>query len=89
MTRAHGWSVQDTKRVYREEINVVEVELLGREQSERLQRERQAAEASGAAQLARMEEQLTQTRVKLNQTKRRYYFPAVRGFKCAGWCGSA
>ena len=44
---ARPLTAQDTKRVYRDEINLIEVELLGREHSVRIAAERAAAEASG------------------------------------------
>ena len=42
---------QDTKRVYLDEIHLLEAELLGREQLLQLQQEREAAEASGATEV--------------------------------------
>lgn len=74
-------AAQDTKRVYRDEINLVEVELLGREHSERIHAERRAAERSGEAQLQRLQDQMVQTRVKMNRAKYQYYYPNVKGFK--------
>ncbi|PSC68967.1 hypothetical protein C2E20_7463 [Micractinium conductrix] len=73
-------ALQDTKRVYRDEINLIEVELLGREHSVRIAAERAAAEASGAAQLTRLGEQLLQTRVKYNRAKYQFYYPFVKGY---------
>ncbi|KAI3429707.1 hypothetical protein D9Q98_005792 [Chlorella vulgaris] len=73
-------ALQDTKRVYRDEINLIEVDLMGREHSERIAAERAAAEASGTAQLQRLQEQLLQTRVKYNRAKYQYYYPAVKGY---------
>ncbi|EFN59785.1 hypothetical protein CHLNCDRAFT_56574 [Chlorella variabilis] len=73
-------ALQDTKRVYRDEINLIEVELLGRQHAERVAAERAAAEASGAAQLQRLQEQLLQTRVKYNRAKYQYYYPGVKGY---------
>eukprot|EP00887_Chlorella_sp_A99_P003983 scaffold11.g3983.t1 len=73
-------ALQDTKRVYRDEINLVEVELLGREHGERIRAERAAAEASGAAALQRLQDQALQTRIKFNRAKYRYYYPRVRGY---------
>ncbi|KAL4421597.1 hypothetical protein ABPG75_010888 [Micractinium tetrahymenae] len=73
-------ALQDTRRVYRDEINLVEVELLGREHAERVAAERAAAEASGAAQLQRLQEQLLQTRIKYNRAKYGYYHPFVKGY---------
>lgn len=72
---------QDTLRVYRQEINIIEVELLGREQQERIERERAAAEASGLAQLQRLQEQATQTRIRFNRAKQQYHFPPPAGYK--------
>ncbi len=73
--------LQDTRRVFRDEINLIEVELLGREHAERMAAERAAAEASGAAQLQRLQEQLLQTRIKYNRAKYAYYHPFVKGYK--------
>jgi hypothetical protein len=72
---------QDTKRVYHDEINLIEVELLGREHYERMQRDRQIAEETGAAQLQRLQENILQTRIKYNRAKHQYYFPSMKGFK--------
>ncbi|KAL4450201.1 hypothetical protein ABPG77_010870 [Micractinium sp. CCAP 211/92] len=73
-------ALQDTRRVFRDEINLIEVELLGREHAERMAAERAAAEASGAAQLQRLQEQLLQTRIKYNRAKYAYYHPFVKGY---------
>lgn len=73
--------LQDTRRVFRDEINLIEVELLGREHAERVAAERAAAEASGAARLQRLQEQLLQTRIKYNRAKYAYYHPFVKGYK--------
>jgi len=72
---------QDTKRVYREEINLIEVELLGREHYERMQQDRQHAEETGTAQLRRLQEHILQTRMKFNRARRESYFPHLKGFK--------
>jgi hypothetical protein len=74
-------ALQDTKRVYREEINLIEVELLGREHYERMQRDRQLAEETGTARLQRLQEQIVQTRMKYNRAKHQFYFPQLKGFK--------
>lgn len=74
-------TLQDTKRVYREEVNLIEVELLGREHAERIQRDREQAELTGLARLTRLTEQALQTRIKYNRAKHQYYFPAVKGYK--------
>jgi len=68
-------------RVYREEINLIEVELLGREHYERMENDRQHAERTGIAQLRRLQEHLLQTRLKYNKAKHQYYFPQEKGFK--------
>lgn len=74
-------ALQDTKRVYREEINLIEVELLGREHFDRMQKERQIAEETGTARLRRLQEQILQTRIKYNKAKHQFYFPYLKGFK--------
>lgn len=73
-------ALQDTIRVYRDEINMIEVELLGREHYARVAEERRKAEESGTAQLRRIQEQLLQTRIKLNRAKQDYYFPKSKGY---------
>ncbi|GAB4822561.1 hypothetical protein N2152v2_009607 [Parachlorella kessleri] len=73
-------ALQDTLRVYKQEINIIEVELLGREQQERIEADRVAAEASGVAQLQRLQEQALQTRVRFNRAKQRYHFPPPFGY---------
>lgn len=67
--------------MYNDEINLIEVELLGREHYERMQRDRQVAEETGAAQLQRLQENILQTRQKYNRAKHQYYFPLMKGFK--------
>lgn len=67
--------------MYREEINLIEVELLGREHYERIEHDRRQAEESGTAQLRRIQEQFIQTRTKFNRAKQQYYFPALKGYK--------
>ena len=73
-------AMQDTKRVYKEEINLIEVELLGREHYERMERDRVRAEETGLAQLRRLQEQELQTRIKYNKAKHQYYFPKEKGW---------
>ena len=46
---------QDTRRMYQDEVDMMEIELLGRERAERLAAERAAAESGGRAELARMQ----------------------------------
>lgn len=119
--------------MYRQEINIIEVELLGREQQvsqapamlcslmagwsggsdssvcvagdwcsytlgwptsfvfaplmprhlwqERIEAERAMAEASGQAQLQRLQDQALQTRVRFNRAKQQYHFPPPFGYK--------
>lgn len=74
-------ALQDTKRVYREEINLIEVELLGREHYERMQEQRLIEEETGTARLRRIQEQMLQTRIKYNKAKHQFYFPNLKGFK--------
>jgi len=73
--------LQDTKRVYKDEINLIEVELIGREHFERMERDRQHAESTGIANLRRLQESTLQTRLKYNKAKHQYYFPREKGFK--------
>ena len=73
-------AMQDTKRVYKEEINLIEVELLGREHYERMERDRVRAEETGLAHLKRLQEQELQTRIKYNNAKHQYYFPKEKGW---------
>lgn len=72
--------LQDTKRVYIDEINLIEVELLGREHYERMETDRLRAEETGLAQLKRLQEHELQTRMKYNKAKHQYYFPKEKGF---------
>jgi hypothetical protein len=80
-SNSHTRPLQDTQRVYRDEINLIEVELLGREHFERVFQDRRRAEASGTAQLRRCQEQVMQTRVKFNKAKHQQYFPLLKGYK--------
>ncbi len=41
--------------MYQDEVDMMEIELLGRERAERLAAERATAEASGRSELARMQ----------------------------------
>ena len=72
--------LQDTKRVYIDEINLIEVELLGREHYERMETDRLRAEETVLAQLKRLQEHELQTRMKYNKAKHQYYFPKEKGF---------
>ncbi len=49
---------QDTRRMYQDELDMMEIELLGRERQTRLAAERAAAETSGRAELARVQTSL-------------------------------
>ncbi len=69
--------------MYQDEIDMMEIELLGRERAERLEAERAAAEASGRAELARLQDALIATEQKLDIAKKRLYFPAAKGYGCA------
>lgn len=75
--------MQDTRRIYQDEVDMVEIELLGRERQQRMAAERAAAERSGSAELGRMQESLLATEQKLDIAKKRLYFPAVQGYGCA------
>lgn len=63
-----------------DEINLIEVELLGREHYERMEQDRARAEETGLAQLKRLQEHELQTRMKYNKAKHQYYFPREKGF---------
>jgi hypothetical protein len=76
-------ALQDTQRVYREEINWVEVELLGREHFERMAADRAHAEATGEGRLRRVRAQALETRARFNRAKHQYYFPALKGWNIA------
>ena len=75
MTGGHSvWSLvsdqtltpaQDTRRMYQDELDMMEIELLGRERQVRLAAERAAAETSGRAELARVQTSL-QVRVQVS-----------------------
>lgn len=69
--------------MYQDEVDMMEIELLGRERAERLAAERAAAEASGRAELARLQATLLATEQKLDIAKKRLHFPAARGYGCA------
>ena len=66
--------------MYQDEMDMMEIELLGRERQARLAAERAAAETSGRAELARVQTSLQATEQKLDIAKKRLYFPAVKGF---------
>lgn len=68
--------------MYQDEVDMMEIELLGRERAERLAAERAAAEANGRAELARLEATLLATEQKLDVAKKRLYFPAAKGYGC-------
>jgi len=68
--------------MYQDEMDMMDIELLGRERQARLAAERAAAETSGRAELARVQASLQATEQKLDIAKKRLYFPAVKGF---GW----
>ena len=55
LKRVSAIPLQDTRRMYQDEVDMMEIELLGRERQERLAAERAAAETSGHAELGRMQ----------------------------------
>ena len=69
--------------MYQDEVDMMEIELLGRDRAECLAAERAAAEASGRAELARLQATLLATEQKLDIAKKRLHFPAAKGYGCA------
>lgn len=74
--------VQDSRRLYQEEVDLIEVELMGRERTARMAAERRAAESTGWAELARLRDSLTQADLRVDLSKKRLHFPDVKGY---GW----
>ena len=75
-----GKYVQDTRRIYQDEVDMMEIELLGRQRQQRLADDRAAAERSGGAELGRMQDVLQATELKLDVAKKQLYFPSVQGY---------
>lgn len=72
---------QDSRRINQEEIDRLEFEKNSRARLHKLARERAVAEASGVAQMAGLQEQLSAVEARLNQLKQQLYFPDVKGYK--------
>lgn len=76
-------SCQDSRRINQEEIDQLEFEKNSRARLHQLAKERAVAEASGVAQMAGLQEQLSSVETRLNQLKQQLYFPDVKGYKYA------
>ena len=74
-------SLQDTRRMHKEEVDLIEVELLGRERVAKASADKAAAEASGELALARAAEKLLQTEARIDRIKQQLFFPSVKGYK--------
>eukprot|EP00884_Botryococcus_braunii_P016868 jgi/Botrbrau1/3865/Bobra.0183s0089.1 len=72
--------LQDTARMHQEEAELLGLELQGRQRLAALEAQRRAAEGSGAAQLARLEEQLASLEKRIDSLKLSLYFPSVKGY---------
>ncbi len=68
--------------MYQDEVDMMEIELLGRERAERLAAERAQAEATGRAELTRLQATLLATEQKVDIAKKRLHFPAAKGYGC-------
>ncbi|KAK9816598.1 hypothetical protein WJX72_002556 [[Myrmecia] bisecta] len=75
--------LQDTRRMLQDELDLIEVEVMGRQRMARLAEERALAEATGWAQLKRLQDSLAQLEARLDRLKQELYFPAVKGYKFA------
>lgn len=64
----------------KEELALVEGELLGRSRLARAAAERVAAEASGELALARATERLAQAEARSDRLKQQLLFPACKGY---------
>lgn len=66
---------------------MMEIDLLGRQRAQRLAAERAEAEASGRAEIARLQVTLTAAEQRLDLAKKRLYFPPAKGYGCATTTG--
>lgn len=55
------------------------------ESSHRVEAERKAAEESGWAEVARLEESLDKVTARLDRAKQQLYFPEAKGYRWAGY----
>lgn len=67
--------------MHQEEVDSIEVELMGRERLEKIAEEQAAAEANGWSDLVRMQEALASTETKIDRLKQGLYFPPVKGYR--------
>lgn len=64
----------------REELALIEGELMGRQRLAKAAAERQAAEVSGELALARASEKLLQAEARIDRIKQQLFFPACKGY---------
>lgn len=64
----------------KEELALVEGELLGRSRLAKAAADRVAAEASGELALARAQEKLLQAEARIDRLKQQLFFPACKGY---------
>jgi len=66
----------------KEELALIDLELLGQERLAQASADRMAAEASGELALARAGEKLLQAEARIDRVKQQLFFPACKGYSC-------
>jgi hypothetical protein len=66
--------------MHSEVAELLGLELAGRQRLARVEAERRAAEGTGAAAIARLEEQLAQLEKRIDSLKLGLYFPPIKGY---------
>ncbi|KAK9802713.1 hypothetical protein WJX73_010173 [Symbiochloris irregularis] len=72
--------LQDTRRMHQEELDLIDMELVGRQRLAQAAADQAEAEASGAAAISRATDQLMQMDTRIDRLKQQLYFPSVQGY---------
>ena len=66
----------------KEELALLDMEMMGRERLAKAAEDKAAAEASGELAVARASERLLQLEARIDRIKQQLFFPSVKGYTC-------
>ena len=72
--------VQDTKRLQKEELALLDLEVMSRQRLAQATADKAAAEASGELAVARAGEKLLQLEARIDRIKQQLFFPTCKGY---------
>lgn len=72
--------VQDTKRLQKEELAMIDLEIMSRQRLAQAAADKAAAEASGELAVARATEKLLQLEARIDRIKQQLFFPSCKGY---------